>query len=312
MQVKDVMTRNVIAISPEDHVNKALSIMKKNRINQLPVTSKDSLYGMLELKKIVSRDIDIKTTKAASIATSVPHIDANASIESAVELLLGSGLRALPVTEVGKIVGIISETDLMKVAKQYVKGLNQMAKDITTPADCLAKSSNYGQLKKLVFEKNISRMPVLENNMIVGIVSTLDMIRVLESRDQMSGRGGLLQEGGAKEKVRLVETEVGALMRPATVVKGETMIGDVIEMLKDNEEVVVQTEDSVGIITPRDVIELFAAVPKKQLYVQITGMHDESIEFRVKMDQALNEFVQKISRMVPCLARYPRACLRNL
>jgi CBS domain-containing protein len=298
MQVKDVMTKNVVSISPDSHLSQALGLMKKHNIHQLAVMSNDALYGMLELKKIVSRDFDITTAKVASLAANVPSIDANASLESAVELLLRSGVRALPVTDAGRVAGIISETDIMKIAKQFVKGLNQTAKEIVTPAECLAKGDNYGRLKRLMSEKNISRFPVVEGNNVVGVVSTMELIKILEGKGTMEARGGKLQEAGTKEKLRLDETQLGAIMRTAAAVSGDSMISDVISLLKSNEEVIVQTEGGFGIITPKDILELFAAVPKKQLYVQITGMHEESIEFQVKMDQALSEFVHKISRMV--------------
>jgi CBS domain-containing protein len=297
MLVKDVMTKNVISIGPDEHLSKALSKMQKYRINQLPVMSNGALYGMLELKKIVSRDLDITTTKASSLATSVPRIDANASVESAVELLLSSGLHAIPVTEAGSVVGIVSETDLMSVAKQFVKGLNQYAREIVTPAEYVTKNDNYGKLRRLMFEKNISRVPIVDDNRILGVVSTMEMIKILKGKERMDARGGLLQEQGATEKLRLDVTEVSAVMRPAVVIAGEKMISEVIDLLRENEEVIVQTDEMFGVITPKDILELFASVSKKQLYVQITGMHDESVEFQVKMDQALSEFVKKMGRI---------------
>lgn len=298
MLVKDIMTHNVVSVGPDETIGHALGRMKKYKVHQLPVMAGGSLYGMLELKKIVSHDIDIATAKVSGLATNVPQIDANASVESAVELLLGSGMRALLVTEAGKVAGVISETDLMKVARQFVKGLNQLAREIITPAEHAGKGDNYGRVKRLLFEKNISRVPVIESGKVLGIVSTFELIRILEGKETMEARGGQLQEMGTKEKLRLEETLVTAVMRPAVVVSGNKSISDVIELLKSNEEVIVETDGSFGIITPKDVLELFAAVPKKQLYVQITGMHDESIEFKVKMDQALNEFVHKMGKMV--------------
>ena len=298
MLVKDVMTKNVISIDPEEHVSKALGKMKKHRIHQLLVMSNNSLYGVLELKNIVSRDFDASATKVSSFATNIPHIDANASLESAVQLLLNSGAHAIPVTEGGNSVGIISETDIIKVAKQFVKGLNQMVKEIATPAEYLTRDDNYGKLKRLMIEKNISRVPIVDGTKIAGVVGTLEMINVIESKEKMDARGGLLQEQGSREKMRLEDTKANIVMRPANVISGDKTINDVIDILKSQEDVIIQTDGGFGIVTPKDILELFASVPKKQLYVQITGMHDESIEFKVKMDASLNEFVQKMGKMV--------------
>src|SRR3989344_8016473 len=162
MLVKDLMSKNVVSVRPDEHISQAVAKMEKNKIHQLLVMSDSSLYGMLELKKIVSREIDISSAKVENLATNVPHIDANASVESAAQLLLTSAARALPVTDAGSVVGIISETDIMKVAKQFVRGLDNPASQIASAAECVDKSGNYGQIKELFIEKNVSRVPVVD------------------------------------------------------------------------------------------------------------------------------------------------------
>ncbi len=298
MLVKDVMSKNMVSIGPDEHISQAFAKMEKNRIHQLLVMSNSNLYGMLELKKIVSRDIDISSAKVENFATNAPHIDSNASIESAAQLLLTSAVRAIPVTEAGSVVGVLSESDLIKVAKQFVKGLNQSVKDIITHAECLDKNGNFGSVKSLFFDKNVSRVPIIEGEKVLGVVSTFEMIKVLKSGKSLEARGGKLQERGVTEKMRLVETSVTAIMRPAVVLSGEKTISEAIDLLKSNEEIVVRYDGGFGIVTPKDIIELFATVPKKEVYVQITGMHDESIEFKVKMDIAVTEFVNKMAKIV--------------
>lgn len=298
MLVKDVMTKNVVSIGPDEHISQAFAKMEKNKIHQLLVMTGSSLYGMLELKKIVSRDIDISSAKVEHFATNAPHIDSNASVESAAQLLLTSALRAIPVTEAGSVVGVISESDLIKVAKQFVKGLNQSIKDIVTPAEYLDKNGTFGSVKSLLFDKNLSRVPIIDDGKVLGVVSTFEMIKILKGGKSLEARGGKLQEKGVVEKMRLVETPVTVMMRPSITLSGEKTIGEAIELLKSNEEIVVKYDGGFGIVTPKDVIELFAAVPRKEVYVQITGMHDESIEFKVKMDIAVTEFVNKLAKIV--------------
>lgn len=295
MFVRDIMSKNIISIEPDEHISQALSKMEKHKIHQLPVMSKGSFYGMLELKKIVSRDLE-NTAKAANFATNVPSIDADASIESAAQLLLTSAARALPVTKAGQIVGVISETDTMKVAKQFVKGLNQKVTDIMTQAECIGKTENYGRIKRLLFGKNISRVPIVDGDRVLGVVSTFEMIRILKGKETMEVRGGT-QEKGTKEKLRLEETPVASFMRTATVMDGSKTVSDAIDLLCVNEEVIVKSDGTIGMITPKDILELFATGSKKQVYAQITGMHDESIEFKVKMDQAVTEFISKIGKI---------------
>ncbi|MBI4153709.1 CBS domain-containing protein [Candidatus Woesearchaeota archaeon] len=296
MQVREIMSKNIISARPDEHVSQALGKMEKHRIHQLPVISNDNLYGMLELKKIVTQRIDTSSAKVENFATNVPHIDANASVESAAQLLLSSALRALPVTDGGNMVGIISETDLMKIAKQFIRNLDQPADEIASIAECVEKGGNYGQIKKLITERNVSRVPVTHNGKVEGIVDTLELIKMLRGTETMEVRGRT-QEKAAREKVRLEDTPANAVMRAALVLKPGKKIGEVIDLLRTNEEVIISNGDT-KIITHKDVMELFSQASQRGVYAQITGMHDESIEFKAKVDIAVTDFVKKMARIV--------------
>jgi len=298
MQVRDVMVKNVISVAPDDTVSTALAKMRKNNINQLLVVQNNVLYGMLELKKIVTRDIDPATTKVASISFNTPTVDVNTDIENAAELLLRSGQRALPVMDGTKLAGIISETDLMKVARSLIKDLNVKVSEIASPADYVEKGSYVGKVKRIMLNKNISRVPVVENNKVVGIVEMLDLIRLFEGKERMPGRGGLTYERGTKEKLQIEKTPVEVMMRSPNVLDSDKTLADVIDLLKENEEIVLEQQGKISVLTHKDILELFAASPKKQLYVQITGMQDESIEFKVRMDKAVNKFVKKMGKIM--------------
>ncbi|MBS3051439.1 MAG: CBS domain-containing protein [Candidatus Aenigmarchaeota archaeon] len=296
MNVRELMTKNIVSARPDEHISQALGKMEKHRLHQLLVMTDSRLYGMLELKKIVSKNMDISSAKVENFATNVPNIDANASVESATQLLLSSALRAVPVTDGGDVVGIISESDIMKVAKQFVKPLNEPVDRIASEAEHITKDGNYGQIKRLIFDRNVSRVPIVDDGKVVGIVSTLEMIRMLRGKETMEVRGGT-QEKAAREKIRMEETPATAMMRNAIIVPGSKAITDVIDLLRTNEEVIISGE-GIKIVTHRDILELFPQAKQNGVHVQITGMQDESIDFKAKMDTTVTDFVKKISRMV--------------
>jgi CBS domain-containing protein len=49
LKVKDLMTSNVISVSPEDHILKAASTMVRNRFRRIPVADAGELVGMISL-----------------------------------------------------------------------------------------------------------------------------------------------------------------------------------------------------------------------------------------------------------------------
>ncbi|MBI3191016.1 CBS domain-containing protein [archaeon] len=297
MQVKDIMVRNIISVEPDENVSVALAKMKKNKINQLVVMKDKKMYGMLELRKIVTKDLDPSSTKISGLSINVPTVDINANTENVAELLLHSGLRALPVVEGTNIVGIVSESDMMGVVKSSTSA-NTKISDISSAAEYVPKDATIGKVKRIMIEKNVSRVPIVDKNKVVGIISTLDLIRIMEGKERMPARGGRLQEAGAKEKINIDSTPVEMIMRSPVIVSGNEQVREIIDILHNKEEVVVQQNGQIGLVTPRDVLEMCVASPKKQIYVQITGMQDESIEFKARMDIEVSKFVQKMEREV--------------
>ena len=53
MKVKDIMTKDVITISPSDTLEKAVDLMTKYRIKRLPVVDGDKLVGILTVSDII-------------------------------------------------------------------------------------------------------------------------------------------------------------------------------------------------------------------------------------------------------------------
>ena len=68
MQVKEIMSKNPITAKPDEHVSQSLSKIEKHRIHQLLVMSDERLLGMIELKKVVTKNIDISSSKVENFA----------------------------------------------------------------------------------------------------------------------------------------------------------------------------------------------------------------------------------------------------
>ncbi len=297
MKVKDLMSTNVIAVDAAEILARALSKMKAARIHQLVITDGKTPAGMLELKSIITKDVDPAVTKVSNFIKKSPSLGSEDDITRAIEMLLGSGMRALPVIDKGNLVGIISETDIMKVASSMVRDKNIRLRDIMTVCVYVDKEEKASKIKNLMFETNVSRIPVLDGDDVIGVVGTLDLIQVLEAKSSPDMRGGRTQEKSVSEKIKTSDIPAEAIMSRPLVLAGEKRLLDAIPLLQKNEELVIKNGE-VGIITPKDVLELTAKTGKKGVYVQITGMHDESSEFQATMDSTVQDFVQKYSKMI--------------
>ncbi len=118
MQVKEVMSRRIIAISPEETVAVAARLLSQHNIGALPVCSRDGrLRGMVTDRDIVVRCVaagdDPERTRVAEIMTRrVLAAEPDRSVDEAARLMAREQVRRLPVQERGRLVGMVSLGDV--------------------------------------------------------------------------------------------------------------------------------------------------------------------------------------------------------
>ena len=149
MFVKDRMTRNPISISPEDNVDAAQDLLKKHKIRRLPVVERGKLVGIITDKDLMRVSPSAATTLSkyeinsllAKIAIrdimsdKVISVNEDAPIEEAALLMSMNKIGGLPVvSDVGTVVGIITETDIFNSLVE-IMGLSEGKTRITIEVD---------------------------------------------------------------------------------------------------------------------------------------------------------------------------------
>jgi CBS domain-containing protein len=156
MQVKDVMTQNVISVQPGEPVLTAAHLMLQNRISGLPVVDKDGeLIGIVTEGDFLRRSelgtqrrrpkwlefilgpgrladeyVHTSGRKVDEIMTPDPCVVTEyASLEKVVELMERRHVKRLPVTRGGRMVGIISRSNLMHALASLARDAQPAATD---------------------------------------------------------------------------------------------------------------------------------------------------------------------------------------
>jgi CBS domain-containing protein len=139
MKLRDIMTREVIAVSPDTSVFDAAQIMKDKNIGAIPVC-KDNMNvdGIITDRDIVLRVVcaekDPKSIKCKEIMTDKLVVGkTDMEVESALDLMGDVQVRRLPVVENGKLVGFVSLGD-MAVNNRFNRSAEQALSDISAPS----------------------------------------------------------------------------------------------------------------------------------------------------------------------------------
>lgn len=123
-QVSTIMSTKVVTAKPTDKINVALRAMVRNKIGSIIVAEKGKPLGIF-----TERDVATRVSKGQNLRTmmlkkamSKPLVTVppDTEIWHAVELMIRDDLRRLPVIENDKLVGMVTERDvvywLLKVA----------------------------------------------------------------------------------------------------------------------------------------------------------------------------------------------------
>ena len=83
-----------------------------------------------------------------------------------------------------KIIGIVTEKDLVRevCAKNVLANTLKAANVMSSPLITISKNSTINDATKLMVEKKIKHLAIQENNDIIGIVTTYELINVLRNR----------------------------------------------------------------------------------------------------------------------------------
>ncbi len=119
MIVRDIMSRNVKTVRPDDTVRDAVRKMNKFRIGSVVVVNSGRPTGIITERNIhqsiVEPRHDPSSIRAKVIMTQpLITIDPNTAVEEAAPIMANNTIKTLPVIEKNKILGILTSSDIVK------------------------------------------------------------------------------------------------------------------------------------------------------------------------------------------------------
>jgi CBS domain-containing protein len=144
LKVKDIMTRELITVSPEMEIIHATKLLLENRINGVPVTDGmgklvgilcqsdliaqqkkfpipsfftflNGLIPLISAKQIEKQVQKITATTVAQAMTKNPvAVQPDTDIEEVATLMVDNNFHTIPVMDEGKLVGILGKEDILR------------------------------------------------------------------------------------------------------------------------------------------------------------------------------------------------------
>src|SRR5262249_33396270 len=203
MLVADVMQAPVLTVTPKTTLPQAMRLVQHRGIRHLPVVEDDTLVGIVsdrDLKRAMASPAtsleahelrylldavtmdEIMTRAIITVGRTIP-------IEEAARLMVKERVSALPVTERGRLIGIVTETDVLEL---FVRGMGagqpSSRIDVRLPGDSSA-------LADVVHAVEDARVPVSSIMTLVDRLGHKDVIVRVRSIDPRAAVASLEVKG---------------------------------------------------------------------------------------------------------------------
>lgn len=138
MELKNIMSQNVEAVSRNTSLQEASRIMKDHNIGSVPVCDGDRVVGIVTDRDIVLRGVADGSALARTTCGEVMSSDLvvgspDMDVHEAARIMADNQIRRLPIVENGKLKGMVSLGDL-SVEPKFENEAGEALNDISKPS----------------------------------------------------------------------------------------------------------------------------------------------------------------------------------
>jgi CBS domain-containing protein len=145
MRIHELMTRNVITVAPDTPVTRIVSLLAGQAISGVPVVDGDRLIGVISEADLLMREKPLHTPAAIAF--------------------------------LGAILMVESQE---KTYEEFRRHAGATARDImSSPVVTISPDMEVAEAAQIMLDRNINRLPVVEGDRMVGILTRKDLVRAL-------------------------------------------------------------------------------------------------------------------------------------
>jgi PAS domain S-box-containing protein len=180
LSLGDVMNSQVSTISPDERVASAAKMMSDKRISCLVITDSGNVAGIITetdvLRRVGNKSNDLYRIKLSQIMSSpVESASPDLSILQASKIMGRKHIKRLPIIENGKLVGIVTQTDLVRALTSY--GMwRDVSEIMSRNIACVQTDASVADAAEIMTLRKISCIMVMDGNNVAGVLTEKDLL----------------------------------------------------------------------------------------------------------------------------------------
>jgi CBS domain-containing protein len=273
--VNDVFSRGFATVNEKDALSRCLELFKKEMPPVLAVMDENGKYAAVISRRWITRSrLDPASTKVKALMRPAPKVDPGMSLSKAAKLMIQSGIRQIPVFDKKKLVGFLTDENIIHGAVTQEWGNTEIKNIMTKAPYVIDGNRSVGAVLTLFRERGISHVPVMDEGKLVGIISIADVIeQVFQPRKKQT-------VGDIKgEKVSMLNVPAkGIMAKPVITTQPETTLRQAEKTMHDHDVSclpILADGKLMGIVTKLDFLEPISQMeaPERKFSIQF-GVKD--------------------------------------
>ncbi len=266
MKIKNLMTEDLITIDKDQNLTDAIKLMHKHKISRLPVLNtnqehRKELVGIISErdiadkigsakfeKKPISR-IRVSSVMIKEVVTVLEDMD----LVDVAKLMFDNKIGSVPIMdEENNLVGIVSKADFLTLANGKAFDKINVKDVMSTNITSASPSDRVVHARRLMLDAKVGRLPVIEDDCLVGILTSKDLIRVFIDIKKN------IPDNHQKTKLKEILVEEIMSKNPLSGSDDESIANIVNSMIETgfNGLPIMKDNEVIGIITQTDILKL--------------------------------------------------------
>lgn len=303
MSVRELVEEPEIITSPQDKLSDIIGKMREKKQWVIPVVKDKKLYGIFSYKDLLARRISLETRIGTLMSPSV-SLSINDDLTRIIAKFYTSNSRAIPVVDEKKrFQGMITREGLLKYLLEsgQIDPAWKVREYMSSPAITIEAEETVARARWIMTRDNITRLPVMENGKLAGIITTKDIV------DKLYSFSGRKRSSILTEEERIVAMPVKEIMvYPVITVTGGISLKNAVSTLLNkgiSGMPVVEGENVVGVISGIDIIKAVSKKYEISVPIEAKLTRDlRSSDTKALIDGIVERYMGKLEKLVDVMS----------
>lgn len=176
-------------IEKDRPVTEVFVVLEKYNVRAVPICEGGKPVGIVEARELVNEALALRGVLKKKASLRFTAYDAapkelltitpNTTLREAIDIMAKNNIGFLPVVEGGKLVGVISETDVMRIMATGDDLAKPVAQYMKTDVITVRKDSTLKEAAELMVKHNIRHLPVVDDGRVIAVLSVRDVLKAI-------------------------------------------------------------------------------------------------------------------------------------